>query len=253
MLVVVSPAKKLDFEASAPTKRFTQPSELEKSMQLIGELKKCDTKTIKNLMKLSDSLAELNIKRYKEFKTPFSLTNAKQALFAFKGDTYIGLDAETMKEADIEYAQSHLRILSGLYGLVSPLDLIQPYRLEMGTRFSCMGKKNLYEFWQDTITTKLSSLLEKEKVLVNLASKEYFSAVNVKNLDAKVITPAFKEKKGNEFKMVGFFAKRARGMMSRYIIDHRLKDPAKLLEFDVDGYHYNAKLSSELEPVFTRG
>tara|TARA_R110000868_G_scaffold117600_11_gene312374 strand:- start:35883 stop:36644 length:762 start_codon:yes stop_codon:yes gene_type:complete len=253
MLVVVSPAKKLDFESPAPTKKFTQLSEIDKSKKLISELKKCDANKIKDLMKLSDSLAELNVKRYNDFKTPFSLDNSKQAMFAFKGDTYIGLDADSMKEADIDYAQEHLRILSGLYGLVSPLDLIQPYRLEMGTKFACDGSKNLYEFWQKDITNKLNALLKSKKVLINLASNEYFGAVDIKQIDGQVITPSFKEKKGSDYKIVSFFAKRARGMMSRYIIDHRLSEPKELLNFDVDGYQYNAKLSSQLEPVFTRG
>jgi cytoplasmic iron level regulating protein YaaA (DUF328/UPF0246 family) len=204
-------------------------------------------------MKLSDSLTELNVKRYQSFKTPFSLKNAKQAMFAFKGDTYVGLDADTMKEADINFAQKHLRILSGLYGLVCPLDLVQPYRLEMGTKFSCNGKKNLYEYWGETITEQLASLLKKEKTLINLASKEYFSAVKTKELSAQIITPVFKEKKGDDFKMVGFFAKKARGMMSRYIIDNRIKDPKEILNFDTDGYAYNKKLSTDLEPTFTRG
>ena len=252
MLVVVSPAKKLDFDMPAPTKTFTQLTELERSKLLIKELKKCNAKEISNLMKLSDSLTELNIKRYKEFKTPFNLKNAKQAIFAFKGDTYVGLDAETMRESDIQYAQEHLRILSGLYGLVCPLDLIQPYRLEMGTKFPCNGNKNLYEFWGETITQKLNPILKKEKFLINLASKEYFSAIKTKDLDAKIITPMFKEKKGDEFKMVGFFAKKARGMMSRYIIDNRIKNPKDLLKFDVDGYKYNKKLSTDFEPTFTR-
>ena len=252
MLVVVSPAKKLDFENPAPTKKFTQLTELERSKILIEKLKKTDAKTIANMMKLSDSLTELNIKRYKEFKTPFNLKNAKQAMFAFKGDTYVGLNAETMKEDDIEYAQDHLRILSGLYGLVSPLDLVQPYRLEMGTKFSADGSKNLYDFWSDSITGKLNKLLEKEETLVNLASKEYFTAINFKKLDGKVITPIFKEKKGDDFKIVSFFAKKARGMTSRYIIDNRIENAKDLSDFDVDGYKFNKKFSTELEPVFTR-
>ncbi len=252
MLVIISPAKKLDFEKPALTTKFTQLSGIDKSKKLIKELKKCDAKKISSLMKLSDSLTELNMKRYKSFKTPFTLKNAKQALFSFKGDTYVGLDAETMKVKDIDYAQKHLRILSGLYGLVRPLDLIQPYRLEMGTKFSCEGNKNLYEYWQDSITKEVKSLLKKEKVLVNLASKEYFSAISFKELDAEIITPAFKEKKGDGFKMVSFYAKKARGMMSRFIIDHKVKDLKGLLKFNVDGYKYNKKLSTEFAPVFTR-
>jgi len=252
MLIVVSPAKKLNFEVPAPTTKFTVPTELSKSKKLIKELKNCDSKKISSLMKLSESLTELNVERYKKFKTPFNLKNSKQAIFAFKGDTYVGLDAETMKECDIDYAQDHLRILSGLYGLVSPLDLVQPYRLEMGTKFPCDGSKNLYEFWKETITEKLSTLLKKEKYLINLASKEYFSAVNVNKIDAKIITPSFKEKKGDEYKMIGFFAKKGRGMMSRYIIDNRIEDPKNLLNFNLDGYKYNKKLSTNLNPVFTR-
>jgi len=252
MIVIVSPAKKLDFETPAPTTKFTQLEALDKSKNLIKELRKYKPKEISSLMKLSDKLTDLNVKRYKDFKTPFSLKNAKQAIFAFKGDTYVGFDAETMKAADINYAQKHIRILSGLYGLVSPLDLIQPYRLEMGTKFSCDGNKNLYDFWEETITDQLNNLLKKEKILVNLASKEYFGAVNIKKLNAEIITPVFKQKKGDEFKMVALFAKRARGMMSRYIVDNRIKNTTDLNSFNVDGYKYNKKLSSKLEPVFTR-
>lgn len=252
MLIVVSPAKKLDFETPAPTDKFTELSEIDKSKNLINELKKCDAKKISKLMKLSDSLTKLNIQRYKEFRTPFNLKNAKQALFAFKGDTYVGLDADTMNTKAIDYAQTHLRILSGLYGVISPLDLIQPYRLEMGTKFACNGSKNLYEYWSESVTKNLNGLLKKEKILINLASKEYFSVINFKNLNAKVITPTFKDKKDGEYKMIGFHAKKARGMMSRYIIDHQIENPKDLLNFDVDGYKYNPALSTELAPHFTR-
>ncbi len=253
MLIVVSPAKKLDFEISAPTKKFTHLAEIDKSKQLIKELRKLDAKKISSLMKLSDKLTDLNMQRYRNFKTPFNLKNAKQAMFAFKGDTYVGLDPETMNTKEINYAQKHLRILSGLYGLVCPLDLVQPYRLEMGTKLAYGKNKNLYEFWKDSITSQLNSLLKKEKHLINLASKEYFSAIDLKKIDAQVITPAFKEKKGAEFKMVGFFAKKARGMMSRYIIDHQIDSPQGILKFNTDGYKYNKSLSTEFSPVFTRG
>lgn len=252
MIVVISPAKKLDFETPAPTSEFTKLTDIKKSEELIKELKRCDAKTISSLMKLSDKLTELNIKRYKDFKTPFNLKNAKQAMYAFKGDTYVGLDAETMKNKQITYAQNHLRILSGLYGLVCPLDLVRPYRLEMGTKFSCGKSKNLYEFWQENITKQLGKLLEKEKVLINCASNEYFKVIDSKKLNAKIITPAFKEKKGSDYKMIGLFAKKARGMMTRYIIDNRIEDPKDLIHFNTDGYKYNKKLSSELGPVFTR-
>lgn len=252
MIVVLSPAKKLDFETPAPTKNFTQLGDLEKPKKLIKELRKCDPSEISKMMKLSDDLTQLNVKRYKEFKTPFTLNNAKQAIFAFKGDTYVGLDAETMGEKEIKYAQDHVRILSGLYGLLSPLDLMQPYRLEMGTKFSCGASKNLYEYWREDITENLNDLLEKEKVLINCASNEYFKAVNTKKLTGKVITPAFKEKKGDEYKMVGFFAKKARGMMARFLVDNRIDKPEGLLDFNTDGYKYNKKLSTDTEPVFTR-
>lgn len=254
MLIVISPAKKLDFENLAPVKDFTQPLFLEKAKLLIDDLRKCKPAEISKLMGLSENLTKLNIDRYKTFKTPFNLDNSKQALYAFRGDTYVGLDADSMETKQVKFAQEHLRILSGLYGLVSPLDLIQPYRLEMGTKFSCQGKANLHKFWNEPVTNKVNELLDKDekKVLVNLASKEYFSAIDLKKLNAQVITPIFKEKKDDEYKIVSFFAKKARGMMSRYIIDNELTDPADLLSFDKDNYKYNKKLSSPTEPVFTR-
>ena len=252
MIVVISPAKKLDFETPAPTTDFSNLQDINKSEELIKELRKCSPAKISKLMKLSDDLTSLNVKRYKECKTPFSLKNAKQAMFAFKGDTYVGLDADSMNKKEIKFAQKHLRILSGLYGLVSPLDLVQPYRLEMGTKFPCGEAKNLYEFWRENITAQLNDLLKKEKVLINCASNEYFKSIDTKNLNAKVIVPEFREKKGSEYKMVSFFAKKARGMMSRYIIQNQVKDPSGLLDFDLEGYRYNKKLSSELSPCFTR-
>ena len=253
MIVVISPAKKLDFETSAPTKKFSNLKDITLSEKLIKELRKCDAKEISKLMKLSDSLTELNVKRYKQFKTPFTLDNAKQAMFAFKGDTYVGLDADTLSKKEIDFAQKHLRILSGLYGLVSPLDLIQPYRLEMGTKFSCGESKDLYGFWGKKITEQLSQSLKKEKTLINCASNEYFKSVNTKELgDTRVITPTFKEKKNGEYKMIGLFAKKARGMMSRFIIQNEIQDSKDILDFDLDGYKYNKKLSSSENPVFTR-
>lgn len=252
MIIVLSPAKKLDFDTTAPVNEFTNLKDIEKSTELIKELRKCKPKEISELMKLSPELTELNVARYKQFKTPFTLKNAKQAMFAFKGDTYVGLDADTLKESDINYAQKHLRILSGLYGLVSPLDLVQPYRLEMGTKFPCNGKKNLYEFWRETITSQLNEVLKNQKVLINCASNEYFKAVDKKKLQAKIITPEFREKKGDDYKMISFFAKKARGMMARYIIQNKVESPKGILDFDLDGYKYNKILSTELSPVFTR-
>lgn len=252
MIVVISPAKKLDFETPSPIEKSTQPGHLEKSNQLITELRRCDAKKISSLMDLSESLTKLNMKRYQDFQTPFTLKNAKQAIFAFKGDTYVGLDASSLTEKQIEYAQEKLRILSGLYGLISPLDLIQPYRLEMGTNFSCADSKNLYEFWRDTITQELNDLLKKKKTLINCASNEYFKAIDTKKIEATIITPAFKEHKNGDFKIVSFYAKKARGMMARYILKNKIEDPQDLISFDLDGYKYNKKLSTEHEPVFTR-
>ena len=253
MIVVISPAKKLDFETSAPTKKFTNLKDISFSEKLIKELRKCEAKEISKLMKLSDSLTQLNVKRYKEFKTPFTLENSKQAMFAFKGDTYVGLDANTFSKKEIDFAQKHLRILSGLYGLVAPLDLIQPYRLEMGTKFPCGDSKDLYGFWSKKITEQLSQSLKKEKTLINCASNEYFKSVNTRELgDIKVITPSFKEKKNGEYKMIGLFAKKARGMMSRFIIQNEIKDSKDILDFNLDGYKYNKKISNDQTPVFTR-
>ena len=253
MIVVISPAKKLDFETPPPTKKFSNLKDISISKKLIKKLRECDANEISKLMKLSEGLTELNIGRYKSFKTPFTLNNSKQALFAFKGDTYVGLDAESFTKKEIDYAQKHLRILSGLYGLVSPLDLIQPYRLEMGTKFSCDESKNLYELWSKSITEQLNHSLKKEKILINCASNEYFKSINTKLLmDVKIITPSFKEKKSGEFKMIGLFAKKARGMMSRFIIQNQIENSNDLRDFDLDGYKYNKQLSKELAPVFTR-
>ena len=187
-------------------------------------LRKKSQDEIAKLMKLSDSLAELNVKRYKSFKLPFSLENAKQAVYAFKGDTYVGLQAETLKKSEVNYAQKHLKILSGLYGILSPLVGFQPYRLEMGTKFGINGNKNLYEFWGDKLTEQINSTVGKNKFLVNCASKEYFGAVNPKKLGPKIIDVSFKIKKGDQYKVVGIFAKQARGAMAKFIIQNKLKN-----------------------------
>lgn len=252
MLIVVSPAKKLDFEHIAPTDDFTTCEYLEKSNKLIKELKRLSSEEIAKLMKLSTSLAELNYTRYHNFKTPFSLKNAKQAAYAFKGDTYVGLDFESFNKTQVNYAQKHLRILSGLYGLLKPLDLIQPYRLEMGTRFKALGEKNLYGVWKSVLTRDLNRELKKEKVLVNLASKEYFCAIDSKELDAKIITPVFMEEKNGQFKIISFNAKRARGMMSQYILKNKVEKVEDLKKFDMDNYKFNKNLSEGNEFVFTR-
>ncbi len=253
MLVIISPAKKLDFENMAPSSEFTLPTYLNFSKKLITEIKNYNLLEIKNLMKLSDSLAKLNIDRYQNFKTPFSLKNAKQAIYAFQGDTYKGFDVGTIKKDSLKYAQKHIKILSGLYGLISPLDLIQPYRLEMGTRLPCGESKNLYQFWGKVLTSEINQVLEKEKILINCASKEYFSVLDLNSIQGRVITPEFKEKKGDNYKVIGLFAKRARGMMARYIVDHKIVEAEDLLFFNEDSYRYNPSLSKKNTPVFTRG
>jgi len=254
MLIVVSPAKSLDFDSKARTRKFTEPQYLEESTQLVGQLRKLSPEDFSELMHISSDLGELNHMRYANWHTPFDLNNSKQAIFAFKGDVYIGLEAEKFSTADLNFAQNHLRILSGLYGLLRPLDLMQPYRLEMGSRFANKKGKNLYEFWDTKLTENLNELLEQEKrpLLVNLASKEYFSAIKPKSLNAEIISPVFKDFSNGKYKIVSFFAKKARGYMAAYIIQNRIKSPEKLKEFDVDGYRYSEEDSTPLQPVFLR-
>lgn len=254
MLLLISPAKTLDFETPAPTAEFTQADFLKQSKQLIGELRTLAPHDISKLMSISDKLGLLNFDRFANWKTPFKPGNAKQAIFAFQGDVYTGMQAETFAPEDIHFAQQHLRILSGLYGLLRPLDLIQAYRLEMGTSFANSRGKNLYEFWGDSITTALNKQLKalSTSVVINLASTEYFSAVKPKLLNAEIITPVFKDEKNGQYKIISFFAKKARGMMSAYIIKHRITDPQAIKQFDVAGYTYEPALSNEREWVFTR-
>lgn len=254
MLIVISPAKTLDFEAAAPTRKFTQPDFLERSSLLIETLRQLDPIQIGALMDISDPLAELNHRRFMNWSTPFTASNAKQALFAFRGDVYTGLEADNFSAADLTFAQKHLRILSGLYGVLKPLDLIQPYRLEMGTALRNDAGKNLYEFWDARVTEALNSEAAgaRKPVLINLASGEYFKAVHPKTLAAQVIAPIFKERKGDDYKIVSFFAKKARGAMAAYIIKNRLKQPEGIKEFAEGGYRYNPRLSNAGDWVFTR-
>jgi cytoplasmic iron level regulating protein YaaA (DUF328/UPF0246 family) len=254
MLIVISPAKTLDYETPAKTKTFSEPDYLDQSQLLIEELQALNPAQISSLMKISDKLGQLNFARYHDWQRPFNVENAKQALLAFKGDVYTGLDAESFKAQDFKFAQKHLRILSGLYGLLRPLDLMQPYRLEMGTKFANSKGKNLYEFWDETITDGINQQLKKTKsqYLVNLASNEYFKAVKAKSLNAEVITPVFKDQKNGQYKIISFYAKKARGLMSAYIIKNRITDVAQLKNFDVDGYRYNAAMSKDNEPTFIR-
>jgi cytoplasmic iron level regulating protein YaaA (DUF328/UPF0246 family) len=205
-------------------------------------------------MDLSEKLAILNYRRYHDLSIPFTLENSRQAIYAFKGDVYEGLDAEAFTQEDIKYAQSHLRIISGLYGLLRPLDLIQPYRLEMGIKLSNQNYKNLYEYWGNKITVKLNELLKTggNNLLVNLASTEYFKVLNPKLFNARLVTPVFKERKNREYKVIPIFAKKARGLMASYIIKHRVENSDGIKQFREDGYGFNPNLSTETELVFTR-
>ncbi|MDJ0035007.1 peroxide stress protein YaaA [Pantoea allii] len=254
MLMVISPAKTLDYESPLATQRFTQPALLEKSQQLIKIARKLSPAQVASLMSISDKLAHLNAERFNSWQPDFSLENARQAILAFKGDVYTGLQAETFSEKDFDFAQDHLRMLSGLYGLLRPLDLMQPYRLEMGIKLANPAGQDLYSFWGDLLTEKLNDALasQGDDVLINLASDEYFKAIKPKKLHARLIKPVFLDEKNGKFKVISFYAKKARGLMSRYIIQHRLTKPEQLTRFDVDGYAFAADESRENELVFKR-
>lgn len=254
MLLVVSPAKTLDFETKPKTSLHSEPAFLDDSQKLIEQLKKFKAQDVTDLMGVSQKIAELNVERFNSWSLPFTEENAKQAILAFKGDVYTGLDAESMKLNDFKFAQKHLRILSGLYGLLRPMDLMQPYRLEMGKKLANKRGKNLYEFWGEKITDAINAQLKtlKSDVLVNLASNEYFKSIKPKLLNAEIITPAFKDYKNGDYKMISFFAKKARGALSRYVIDNRITDPEEMKNFDVDGYKFNSKFSKDNSWVFTR-
>jgi len=254
MLTVISPAKTLDFDTPPTTRKATQPRFLERSAELVADARGLNPADIRELMGVSEQIAELNHRRFMNWGLPFSLDNAKQAVLAFRGDVYTGLDADTLSSAQLGFAQKHLRILSGLYGLLRPLDLIQPYRLEMGLKFANRGGRNLYEFWGDVIGAELNRELKKSgsNVMVNLASNEYFQAVRPRTLDAEIITPVFKDLKGGKYKIISFYAKKARGQMARFIIERELTEPADLKKFRTGGYRYNKAESSARELVFTR-
>ena len=254
MLIVISPAKTLDFETAPITKEFTQPEFLKESKKLVSELKKLNPAEVSSLMKISDKLGTLNYLRFNEWKPPFNLNNAKQALLAFKGDVYTGIEAETFSNQDLKFAQKHLRILSGLYGVLKPLDLMQAYRLEMGTQFENKQGKDLYEFWGGKLTDQVNKDLKaaKSKVLINLASNEYFKSLQAEDIDAEIIVPVFKDFKNGKYKIISFYAKKARGLMSAYIIKNRLKKPEDIKAFDVDGYKYSKSESSGNNWVFLR-
>lgn len=255
MLVLLSPSKTQDFDSAAPTRAHTQPLLLNESQTLIKALQKLSVKDITKLMDISEKLGKLNHNRYQDFHTPFTLKNAKQAMFAFKGDVYDGLDAENFDEETIHFAQSHIRILSGLYGILKPLDLIQPYRLEMRIKLKNPRGGDLYHFWGDRITHTLAHELaaHESRVVINLASEEYFKAVDTKSLNATLITPQFKEKRASGYKMIALYAKQARGLMANYIAKRRITHSEALHFFAEDGYRLNVALSRPTAPVYTRG
>lgn len=253
-MIVISPAKTLDFETAPASRKSSQPELLQRSVELVEDAQQMSPDDIRALMGVSENIAQLNHRRFMNWAVPFSLDNAKQAIFAFKGDVYTGLDAQTLTTTQLNYAQKHLRILSGLYGLLRPLDLMQAYRLEMGLKFANRGGANLYQFWGDQISDGLNAQLKKLKqdVLVNLASNEYFKAVRAKNLNAEVVTPVFRDLKSGKYKVISFYAKRARGEMARYIIENEIDDVAGLRKFKGGGYKYNKAESTARELVFTR-
>ena len=252
MKIVISPAKSLNFEKELPTSAFTEPIFLKESRQIQIVLKMESPKELSELMHISDKLADLNWRRNQDWTTPFSPENARPAIYAFDGDVYTGLDAYSVPKDKLEALQDSLRILSGLYGLLKPLDLMQPYRLEMGTKLAVGENKNLYEFWKPTITKSLNKELKDGELFVNLASNEYFSAVDLKALKVAVITPDFKDYKNGKLKIISFFAKKARGLMVRYIVDTEAKTIEDLKGFNYDGYQFDANLSKGNHLVFTR-
>ncbi|RFU43775.1 peroxide stress protein YaaA [Paraburkholderia sp. DHOC27] len=256
MIIVLSPAKSLDYETPPHVKKHTLPDFVDDAAELIGGLRRLSPQQIATLMSISDPLAQLNFQRYAEWSPEFGTHNAKQAVLAFNGDVYEGLDAKTLSSADLDYAQKHVRVLSGLYGLLRPLDLLQPYRLEMKTRFANARGKDLYAFWGERITHALNAQLKKNagasRVLVNCASGEYFKSVKPKLLDAPVITPVFEDWKDGRYKVISFHAKRARGLMARYAVENRLDAPEALRGFDAEGYAFEAAASNDSTYVFRR-
>ncbi len=254
MLIIISPAKKLDFESRPQIDDFTQPECLDDASELIETLRTFSPAQLQKLMHLSKNLAELNFQRYHDWTLPFTPQNANQAILTFKGDVYAGMNIESFSHPDLMFTQQHLRILSGLYGLLRPLDLMQPYRLEMGTRLQNQRGKNLYEFWDTKITALLNQQLKASNsdTLVNLASNEYYKSVRPEQISGQIITPVFKEKKHNSYKIIGIYAKKARGMMSAFILQNRLTDAEQIKAFNEAGYAYNPTLSNNNEWVFSR-
>ncbi|NRN28397.1 peroxide stress protein YaaA [Photorhabdus heterorhabditis] len=254
MLITISPAKTLDYESPLATEKYSQPALLNQSEQLISICRKLTPAQIASLMGISDKLAGLNAARFGEWHADFTPENARQAILAFKGDVYTGMQAENFSDKDFYFAQDHLRILSGLYGVLRPLDLMQPYRLEMGIKLENQRGRDLYSFWGELITEKLNEALDQQgdNVLVNLASDEYFKSVNTKKLAGKIIKPVFLDEKNGKYKIISFYAKKARGLMSRFIIQNQLTQIDRLVEFNLDGYVFDESLSKGNELVFKR-
>ena len=255
MIALIAPAKRLDYDSDLSVEDFSIAEHLKESKKLIKELQKKSPEDLSSLMGLSENLSVLNFERNMNWQVPKKPSNeVRQAIFAFKGDVYVGLDSETLSKSDIQYAQKNLAILSGLYGLLKPLDLMYPYRLEMGTKMKNENGKNLYEFWGNKITTSINALAKESnsKGIINLASVEYFTSVKTENLDLPVYSPVFKDFKNGKYKIISFFAKKARGSMARFVIQNKIKNPADLNKFNLDGYKYSKKDSSEYSPVFLR-
>lgn len=254
MLIVLSPAKSLDYKTPVKVKAPTLPEFASESAKLIADLKKLSPQDVAHLMGLSDQLAALNVGRYRDWSKKFTEENSKPAIYAFDGDVYDGFDVKTLPTKALDFAQDHIRILSGLYGALRPLDLMQPYRLEMGTSFKNARGKDLYAFWGERVTDSLKKVLEKQKkpILLNLASEEYFKVLQSKNLDCPVISPVFQDAKDGKYKIISFYAKRARGLMARYVVENRITDPEDLKSFDLDGYKYVASESKPEKPLFKR-
>ncbi len=255
MIILLSPAKTLDFESPVPDMDYSTPEFLDKSETLAGKMQKLKANDLIKLMDISNELAQLNVERYQNWKKAVEPGEARQAIYAFKGDVYTGLEAETLSEEDMQFAQKHLRVLSGLYGILKPTDLIMPHRLEMGTELKVGKAKDLYAFWKSSITSSVKSALEQSRsdLIINLASVEYAKSVDLKKIGVPVIAPVFKDFKNGQYKIISFFAKKARGMMASFIIRNKIVEAEQLKAFSQDGYHYNNDLSTEGKPVFTRG
>ncbi|MHA3049475.1 peroxide stress protein YaaA [Acinetobacter sp. ANC 4641] len=254
MLALISPAKTLDYETALPSSDFTQPRLLDQSEQLIEVCRELSASQLASLMSVSEKIAQLNVARFQDWQTEFDLANARQAIFAFKGDVYTGLDAYALNDPQLDFAQQHLRMLSGLYGLLRPLDLMMPYRLEMGTKLHNPRGSNLYEFWGKRITDLIQQDLQQanSNILLNLASDEYYKAVKESTLDAKIVKPVFLDQKNGKYKVISFYAKKARGLMARFVIEQKIQQVEDLKAFNSEGYYFDAENSNAKELVFKR-